>query len=177
MTLKYLGVKGEDLHPSISGGIAFSTPCELESCVGTLEKRSNRIYRNRFFQSLRRKIEIKGDELPAGVDLERLEHIRTWREFDEYFSAPLNGYGSAREFYENSSANRFLKGTAVPTLVVNAGNDPILSRDCTPFRIADRHPLVFVEKPRSGGHVGFSLPADSHAWSEYRALEFAESCL
>ncbi len=177
MTLKYLGVMGKDLPPCIRGGMAFSTPCDLAASASTLELRANRFFKRRFLRSLRRKMEMKGDGLPEGVDLDRFDELRSWRDFDELFSAPLNGFSSAHEFYEASSADRYVGGTEVPVLLVNASNDPLLTPACTPIDLARRHPLIYAETPRMGGHVGFSMPASSMAWSEVRALEFARHCL
>lgn len=175
MTLKYLGVQGKHLPAAVRCGVAFSTPCDLEASAVTLDLPANRFYRNRFLKNLRRKIECKAREYPGRLDPAAFDRIRIWRDFDEYFSAPLNGYADAAEFYRQSSAVHFLDGIRVPALVVNAQNDPILQAACSPVGLADRHPHLFLETPALGGHVGFCLPRRRHTWSEKRALEFCSN--
>lgn len=175
MTLKYLGVHGRQLPAAICRAVAFSTPCDLEASAATLDWPGNRIYRRRFLKNLRRKIERKALEHPGKLDLTAFDRIRVWRDFDEYFSAPMNGYADAAEFYRQSSAVHFMSGIRVPTLVVNAQNDPILQPACSPAGLAARHPHLFLETPALGGHVGFSLPRRRHTWSEQRALEFCSN--
>ncbi len=65
----------------------------------------------------------------------------------------------------------------IPTLLVNAQNDPILTPSCSPSKMCSTHPNVFLETPKQGGHVGFMLPRKAYTWSEIRAYEFANSVL
>ncbi|MCB0569277.1 MAG: alpha/beta fold hydrolase [Phaeodactylibacter sp.] len=173
--LKYLGVHGNEVPDAISKGIAFSAPCDLEAGVRALERPANRFYKKRFLKSLRPKIEAKAELYPDVLDASKFDEIREWRDFDNFFSAPINGYSDAEEFYYNSSAKNFMAGTDREVLVVNAKNDPILLPECSPVKLAEKHPKIFLEMPRSGGHVGFALSGNAHTWSEYRALEFAEA--
>ncbi len=174
ITLKYLGVHGSDLPEPVKCGIAISTPCDLKASAETLEDPVNRFYKKRFLKNLRRKITDKARQFPKAIDLGHFDRIERWEDFDNYYSAPLNGYRDAEDFYQQASAINFMDGIRVPALVLNAKNDPILTPDCSPEELAEKHPHIFVETPDEGGHVGFSLPRDTHAWSEYRALEFAE---
>ncbi len=173
ITLKYLGVHGAQIPAPVKKGIAFSTPCDIESSIRTLELPRNRFYRNRFFSKLRKKIEQKARMFPGAIDLAKFSLIKTWRDFDELFSAPINGFGSAMEFYSHASCVNFMAGIRVPALLVNAKNDPILSPECSPEALCREHPHIFLETPAKGGHVGFTLHRHDHSWMEYRAWEFA----
>jgi predicted alpha/beta-fold hydrolase len=174
MTLKYLGVNGAHAPEPVKAGIAFSTPCDLKASVEALEAPENRFYKQRFFRSLSRKIMLKAEQFPGAIDPSKLNDIQMWKDFDESYSAPISGFSSADAFYEQSSAIAYLGGIARPVLLVNAQNDPLLKPSCSPAHIAERHPHFYLETPRLGGHVGFSLPRRHHTWAEYRALEFAE---
>jgi predicted alpha/beta-fold hydrolase len=68
---------------------------------------------------------------------------------------------------------QFLPDISVPTLVINAQNDPFLSPTCFPSDLAKKLDQVHFEFPRHGGHVGF-MCAGSHKrfYSETRAVEF-----
>ncbi|HMO38192.1 MAG TPA: alpha/beta fold hydrolase [Saprospiraceae bacterium] len=174
ITMKYLGVHGRAVPTAITRAVAFSSPTDLKSGAAVLDQPANRLYKKRFLRKLRAKIEVKAQLFPGTLDLSKLDDIRIWRDFDEYFSAPLCGYSSAEEFYEQASARNFMAGITVPTLLVNAQNDPILTPACSPVDICDKHPYLYLETPREGGHVGFELRRKPFMWSEYRAWEFCQ---
>ncbi|WP_128548578.1 YheT family hydrolase [Larkinella soli] len=172
ITLKYLGVHGIGVPDVIRSAVAVSSPTDLESSARLLDLPSNRFYRDRFMKKLVLKIQRKSDLFPGRLDMTRLREVRFWRDFDELFSAPVNGYRDADDFYTQASAVNFMPGIAIPTLVLNAQNDPILSPECSPRQLAESHPLIYLETPRTGGHVGFALRNDEFSWAERRALEF-----
>jgi predicted alpha/beta-fold hydrolase len=57
--------------------------------------------------------------------------------------------------------------------MVNAQNDPFLSEACFPVAEAAANPYLYLEIPKTGGHVGFtqSFLANEY-YSEKRAVEF-----
>jgi len=171
--MKYLGVHGKEVPAPIRSGIAFSAPCDLKASVQALELPGNGFYKRRFLKSLRPKIEAKAARFPEVVDLSKFSRIKEWRDFDDFYSAPINGYRDAEDFYQQASAKNFMAGTDRPILLVNAQNDPILLPACSPVALCASHPLLHLEMPRLGGHVGFDLPRKPFAWSERRAYEFA----
>jgi len=171
LTLKYLGDHGSAIHPSIKGAVAFSVPCDLASSAKVLESRINSIYMNHFLKDLRRKIHEKAATFPGGISTEGLDHIRTFREFDGTYTAPLNGFLSAEDYWSKASSKPSLAGITVPTLLVNALNDPFLAPECFPREEAEVNPLLYLELPKSGGHLGFITFAKEY-WSETRAVEF-----
>ncbi len=118
------------------------------------------------------KLNQKADRYPGRLDMTKLRLVRRWRDFDDYFSAPVNDYRDADDFYEQASAVNFMAGIRIPTLLLNAQNDPLLSPECSPDWLAQTHPHIFLETPRSGGHVGFMVARDAHTYAERRALAF-----
>jgi predicted alpha/beta-fold hydrolase len=85
----------------------------------------------------------------------------------------MHGFKSADDYYEHSSSGRYLEHIRVPTLLVNAQNDPFLPPSCFPRDIAVNSPFVFLETPLEGGHVGFPEGTpDGAYYSERRAIEF-----
>lgn len=170
--LKYLGVHADQLAEPVRRGIAFSSPCNLGASAASLEHRGNVFYRRRFLRALETKIRAKEQQFPGLVDISKFEEVKAWRDFDEYFSAPLNGFDSAEEFYRQASAENFMPQIRVPVLLVNAWNDPIIPPACTPIDLCEKHPSIFLETPDKGGHVGFSVPGQTYNWMETRAWEF-----
>lgn len=170
MTLKYLG---EQAPPQqIKSAITFSVPCDLGSSAAELDKPSNKFYLNRFLKKLEKKIQAKAIQFPHLLSDKSFETITTFRDFDTRYTAPLHGFADADDFYSKASCNPHLDNIKIPTLLVNAENDPFLTQSCYPVTLAQRHPQLHLEIPKRGGHVGFSMAGNTN-WMEVRALEFA----
>jgi predicted alpha/beta-fold hydrolase len=173
MTLKLLGEP--DVHPRVIGAAAFSVPCDLASSALRLESFANRIYMRRFMRSLRGKIRGKMEQFPGRIHDAGLETMRTFREFDEAYTAPIHGFASADDYWTRASCGPGLIQISVPALLVNAQDDPFLPPRCFPIEPAEASNRFFLETPPWGGHVGFvSFNSDKEYWSERRASEFLE---
>jgi len=170
--LKYLGEAPP--HPSIVAAAAISVPLDLASSARALDqRRSNRLYLRRFLVSLIAKIEAKAREFPGELNMEGIRDIRSFEEFDGRFTAPLHGFRDAEDYWKRASARQFLPQISVPTLILNARNDPFLTTASMPSREAEANPSLFLEAPDSGGHVGFlDLARGMQPWSERRVAEF-----
>jgi predicted alpha/beta-fold hydrolase len=172
LTLKYLGEASP--HPAVIGAAAISVPIDLTACAQALDRRwSNRVYLRRFIKSLVAKVEAKALRFPDQLNVSRTRTIRTLQEFDDRYTAPIHGFRDAADYWMKSSAQQYLDRITVPTLLINACNDPFLTSECFPFAEAARNPCLFFEAPESGGHVGFiDLVRGAEPWSERRVVEF-----
>ena len=169
VTLKYLGEKGAN---AIVGAATFSVPLNLRSSCEKISTRENYIYARRFLKSLKNKV-ISKSKIMKGLDLAGIQQIANLKTFDDRYTAPLHGFKDAITYYESCSSLYFLKNIRVPTLVVNAKNDPFLDEGCYPTDV--NNPYVQFEYTDHGGHVGFSMfNQNGLYWSELRALRFAE---
>ncbi|MGV3639758.1 MAG: YheT family hydrolase [Adhaeribacter sp.] len=173
ITLKYLGEDPDSLPRQVKKAAVFSVPCDLQGCSDTLSRPENRIYLRRFLKSLKKKLELKARDYPGDLDLKGYELLQSFPAFDDRYTAPLHGFKDARDYYTRCSSRQFLAAIRIPTLLVNAENDPFLSPDCFPVSEAETNPNLYLEMPRSGGHVGFtqSFWADEY-YSETRAVAF-----
>jgi predicted alpha/beta-fold hydrolase len=168
LTLKFVGERSVDSR--VSGVVVFSVPLDLHASCLQIAKPSNWIYSRRFLNNLKRKVKTKA-KLMRDLDITSIDEIGTIMDFDDRYTAPLHGFGSAIEYYTKCSSIHFLSGIKTPTLIVNAKNDPFLSEECYPEEILN--PWVTMEFPERGGHVGFaSFRRNGLYWSEQRALEF-----
>lgn len=170
LTLKYLGenrVRPEVLKKAVT----FSVPLDLGSSCDTISKPSNWIYSQRFLKSLREKVTRKSKVM--SLDARSLEKIKTLREFDDHFTGPIHGFKDALDYYNRCSAVQFVTHINIPTLVINAANDPFLGPECYPHDLLKDHTHVTFESPAFGGHVGFAqFNKNGLYWSEQRALDF-----
>ena len=177
ITMKYLGVNGENIPPEVKVGVAISAPADLRSSTVRTERLDNYLYNQRFLKSLEGKMREKAKMFPDLIDAENLKKVRGWDDFMNYFYAPLHDCASVDDFYEYATARNFLAGTKVPLLLINALNDPLLSPECSPREIAEHHPLFYLETPKKGGHCGFDLPGKKHSWADERAYEFIRQAI
>ena len=173
VTLKYLGEDPARVPRAVRRAAVFSVPTDLKASSAHISRWQNRLYLRRFMKSLRTKIRVKAAHLPGQLDLTPLSQLRDFPQFDEHYTAPLHGFASADEYYAQSAAGRYLAGIRVPTLLVNALNDPFLPPSCYPRAAAAASPFFYLETPAGGGHVGFNEngPAGPY-YSERRAVDF-----
>lgn len=172
LTLKFLGEEKYST-PKIKRGVAISVPLDLGKSSDKISSGINLIYSKRFLSTLKDKIRRKAEIFPNDFDLEKLDKLRTLRDFDDQFTGPLHGFSDAEEYYQLNSSLQYLDRIKVPTLVINAKNDPFLSNTCFPEKLSSTLDLIYCEFPDKGGHVGFSPQEKGKSYySEARAVEF-----
>ena len=110
---------------------------------------------------------------PVLCDPRRLAAANTIRAYDDIVTAPLHGYRDADDYWRRCSSKPYLKTIHVPTLVLNARNDPFMPARVLPTR-ADASEHVTLEFPDQGGHAGFVAGAfpGSLDWLPMRILGF-----
>ena len=172
MTLKYLGEQSGQTDPAIKCAVGVSVPIDLHSCSLRIISPSNFIYDKRFLRSLRRKVHLKHKQFPDTFDPALLKHVKNLWDFDEYFTAPLHGFDGAMGYYANCSSLPGLKNIRIPTLLINALDDPMLGPECYPYDIASKSQHLYFMSPKYGGHCGFTLFGERNYWQENKMLEF-----
>ena len=172
LILKYLGESNP--HPAVVGVVAISAPVELGATARALDRHWARwIYRDSFIKSLIAKVEAKAVRFPDAFDVSGIRKIRTFEEFDDRYTAPIHGFRDAEDYWEKSSARQYLHRINVPTLILNASDDPLLTPESFPIAEAEGNPSLFLETPKWGGHLGFiDLVHGIEPWSEGRVVEF-----
>lgn len=175
-SLKFAGEQGPRIDPRITRVLAFSAPVDLRGSAYHLARRRNAIYNRWFLNSIRDKLKDRLHLLPISITPQEFKRIRTFPEFDEKVTAPLHGFADAEAYYAKANSKRVLCDITIPTLIVNAKNDPILPPSCYPVEEAEANPNLYLEMPDAGGHCGF-LPASGSEeyWSEKRAIAFLEN--
>lgn len=176
ISLNYLG-RRQDIPNQVKAAIGFSMPTDLASSVNLLEEKGNFLYKKKFLTQLSAKIKQKSIDFPDKINGDNLLKIKRWRDFDEYYSAPMNGFNSPEEFYHAASALNVLQEIKVPFYICNAQNDPLLNELCSPIQIAESQDNFYLETPKYGGHVGFYPYQADISWSEEKAQWFLNKVL
>jgi predicted alpha/beta-fold hydrolase len=171
--LKWLGERESTASRLIDAAAAISVPFDLAACGRHLERGLNRVYTQNFLQTLKRNSEAKLNRFPGLFDDRRMRAAATLYEFDEIVTAPLHGFSSADDYWQRASSKPWLASIRLPTLVLNAQNDPFLPPGTLP-KSDQVAPEVKLDFPRQGGHVGFvsgCLPGRLD-WLPQRLLHF-----
>lgn len=176
ITLKYLGEQGKAIDPQIVKAVTFSVPVNLKACSEHISRFSNKIYLMHFMTLLRKHIQNKSKALPHKMNTRGLVKMNSLKHFDEHYVVPFHGFKDAEDYWKQSSCDRYLENIKVPTLLINAKDDPFLPPECFPLKKAKLNPNLYLEIPERGGHVGFvSLNWKNEYWSEKRALDFIQN--
>lgn len=171
--LKWLAEAGPQARARIGAAAAVSAPLDLMAAGDALGRGLNLIYTRMFLATLRRKTVDKALRFPGQVDAVRARRARTLREFDDAVTAPLHGYRGVDDYYTRASAKPVLARVQLPTLVLNARNDPFLPGRHLPRR-DEVSQAVHLEQPEEGGHAGFASGAfpGNVDWLPQRLLAF-----
>ena len=105
-------------------------------------------------KTLKRKAEQKLVQFPGLFDRDAMLASRTMYEFDNVVTAPLHGFRDTDDYWSTATTRPLLPHIQVPTLVLNARNDPFLPAEALPSRQKCRRRWT-LDQPKHGGHVGF----------------------
>lgn len=174
MTLRLLGEKPETIPSQVKCGVAVSVPLDLFTSVFELYKPGRRFYMKRFINKLGKKIKVKATQHPNNqlLNHDGYEKIKNFEQFDDRYTAKMFGFKNAHDFYRKAGAKPFLKTIKIPTLIVQAKNDPFLSPECLDLGDAENNPNLRLQLLEFGGHVGFMLPNSNETWVEHRVIDF-----
>ena len=173
--LKWLGELGSEAP--LAGAAAISVPFDLGRSADRIEKGFSKVYRRYLVRQMHLKIRAKfGTWSESPIDLSKLPRWRTFREFDENVTSPLHGFDGAEDYYRKSSSGPYVPRIRIPTLIVQARNDPFVPGAFLP----SPSPSVRVEASPHGGHAGFvagAVPGRPRYWLEERIPAFFEEVL
>ena len=171
--LKWLGERESGATGCIRAAAAISAPLDLTACGHHLGRGFNKIYTNHFLRTLKAGAAAKLQRYPGLFNERRMREARSLYEFDDAVTAPLHGFAGAGDYWLRASSKPWLKTIQIPTLVLNAQNDPFLPAQALPT-CDQASPAVKLDFLRQGGHVGFvtgNLPGRLD-WLPQRILHF-----
>lgn len=167
LNLLYLGKMHQELPAELAGAVAFSVPCDLTNAATEIGQIQNWFYMQRFLRDLHKKIKAKQKLFPVELDDSGYWAIKTFKDFDDRYTAPIHGFACAEEYWQQCSCLLSLEHIAIPTLLVNSLDDPFLGPPCYPYDIAKCSEYLTFLAPQHGGHVGFvSFNPEKEYWSE-----------
>ena len=174
IVLKYLGEQAEKLPRELKRAMAISSPVDLLSCSHTLQRFPNQIYGRNFLKTILQTMQKNPQDIKHyGLSLDDILACKNLRDFDHAFTAPVHGFLSQDDYYQKASALPVLKNIAIPTLLLNALDDPILSNACYPNASDINNSHVQLLYPKHGGHIGFNRDKRNGLdWLDQQALAY-----
>lgn len=171
--LNWLGRAGASAQRRLAAAAAVSAPLDLTAAGIAIGRGVNRVYTRHFLRTLKPKALAMDARFPDLLDRRRLRAVRTMWDFDEAVTAPLHGFAGADDYWARGSSKPWLATIAVPTLVLNATNDPFIPRASLPAANQASEAVV-LEQPVTGGHCGFMTgPAPGRLdWLPHRLTAF-----
>ena len=174
LLLRYLGDRPDELPLSLFRAVAVCPPIDLQHSVEELaETAMGRRYDWYFARQLVEQIMNTPqwrDDLPlANVT----RPPRRLIDFDELYTAPASGFDSAADYYEFSSAKSHLSKSRVHTVVLAAGDDPLVSSK--PWSTVTLPANVSLCLTKHGGHLGFvgrNQPDSDNRWMDWRVVDW-----
>ncbi len=156
MLLKLLGE--QEANTSIKAAVAVSVPMLLQQCADQMRRGFSRFYQYMLLRKMKQKLLAKYQQYNyqqlIGLKYEDISRIKDFWAFDNVFTAPINGFRDAQEYYDKASSRQYLGRIRTPTLIIQSLDDPFM----TPAVIPQQHELsssVRLELSEKGGHVGF----------------------
>lgn len=179
LALRMAGEFGPAAPPELKAFAAVSPTLDLAACISALERAPNWIYQWNFVRDLKRRVRRKAELYPHIYQTRQLKALRTVREFDNAYTAPMSGFQDADDYYHRASALRLIDRLTVPTLIITAADDPFIPVDQFRDPAVTGNPNLTVIVTRHGGHCGFieakAAGKGDGYWAERTIVRFVEA--
>ncbi len=127
-------------------GIAIAPPVDLSTCCRQLRRGARRLYDQHLSKLLVTHWRRTGGPMNGAAP-------KSIYQFDEQITAPLSGYRDAEDYYAHASSGPRLQEISLPTRILAARDDPIVS--FSTIEQCSRSPYVSLFVTASGGHLGY----------------------
>mmetsp|Transcript_6526 Transcript_6526/g.22015 ORF Transcript_6526/g.22015 Transcript_6526/m.22015 type:complete len:384 (-) Transcript_6526:58-1209(-) len=176
VALRLAGELGSAAEAQGLSGVAVTcVPMQPAASAPRMSEGFNKaVYAGNFLRTLKAKAERMHEKYPDAFDIERIRRASTLTEFDDAFIAPVFGFESAWDYYEKAASRPLLDRITVPTLVLNALDDPFIEPRSLPRpeEVPRNVRLVYTER---GGHCGFIHSTEGEAPHGYLAEELSRA--
>jgi predicted alpha/beta-fold hydrolase len=170
LVLKLASEAATDPLPGLDCVLAANPPIDLAACARLIVRPQNRLYDWNFVRWLRmmvRQLHARFPELGPPA----LDGVKTLYDFDDRYTAPRNGFGTADEYYRQCSLTDALARIQIPGLIVQAMDDPFVAYE--PLLCAARPEGLAVELVNHGGHLGYLSRRPWHGDRRWLDTRFA----
>lgn len=180
LVLKLAGELAEKAPEWLIAAATVSPVTDLAESADALHEPANRAYERHFLVRLMERFRRKAQLFPEHYSLAGLPPIRSIRDFDDAIVAPHNGFTSADDYYFRASSARCVQTIRIPTLILNALDDPFIRMRADTRETLLANPAVRLFETPRGGHCAFLARRQSNAnfhrhWAEKTVTDFVLS--
>lgn len=176
--LRHLGEEGA--RAGFKAAVTIAAPVDFIAVASSLESSVRKRWMNFLMVNGIKFLMLHGvmkSPFAGMLDVGKLWRARSLRQFDEASVCRMHGYKDAEDYYNQSSALPKLRNVAVPTLIVHAADDPVVSVKTLPIEELRQNPRIYVAITRRGGHIGWgSGGLGAAAWTDNMAADFMQAC-
>lgn len=144
--------------PRVDAVVAVCPPLDLAACQRHLDAPGQAIYRSHVLRGLKEMYMRVHAQRPLAEDaehLQRVKKVRSIEQWDAQVVVPRFGFGSVQNYYAVASAGPRLGELQVPTLLIEAPDDPMIPASSAAPHLSVAHPMLTVRRSHRAGHVGF----------------------
>jgi predicted alpha/beta-fold hydrolase len=177
LVLKLAGELASDVPAVLHSVVGVSPAIDLGPSADALHLPMNRLYELKFLRALLRRFRRKAMLFPRAYDRNRATGIHSLREFDDRITALYSGFSSADDYYYRAAAARVLDRISLPTLILNALDDPFIRLTSESREKIKANPNITLLESEHGGHCAFlSEPNQANGydgyWAEHTLMHF-----
>jgi len=138
--------------------VSVCAPLVLNACADKLNKGFSKIYQRHLIGNLKRKLIVKARqhnyEKLINLNLDKINQLNSFWQFDDLVTAPLHGFSGVNDYYARSSSRQYLKNIKMPSLIILSLDDPFMTKNIIPEE-NELSSSTQLELSQYGGHVGF----------------------
>jgi predicted alpha/beta-fold hydrolase len=160
-----VGLRAPAAGLAIDRIVAVNPAIDPRSTLAAIDR--SPLYRRYFLQRWRRSLELKQRAFPERYDFADAQSLETVRQLSQHVIPRHTPFATLDEYFAGYTLRgEQLAGIDVPTTIVTAADDPIVS--ITGFLALPRTAALSVEIQPRGGHCGYILGPTLRSWLEAR---------
>ncbi len=153
----------------VSQAIAICPPVDLAYSSQKITSKYLGFYDYQFIRSLKKDLAVRRKYHPDCQWSDLSPFPKTLFDFDNRFTAPLNGFSDALDYYHQSSSKDKLAAITAPTIILVANDDPVVPAEIfDDVCLSDSTTLIRTEQ---GGHMGF-LARGATRWMDEQIIHW-----
>lgn len=158
----------------LNSAIAVAPPVDLHDCAKNMERLSRRIYTRYYLKMLATQVQQRQSHWPQWQQIPTQPPLKTIRQFDARYTAPMCGFSDTDDYYTRASAKLWLPAITTPTTLLVDRHDPIVTAESfDPSKINSQSTELILTS--HGGHMGyFGIDASGRniRWMEHFVVQY-----
>jgi uncharacterized protein len=173
MVLNLLSRQKEELPETLNRAMVVNPSIDLSACVKELSRPIQRIYDKHFVKLLMKQAKQDWPVIHENPEYNQIPKPATMNQFDDLFTAPVCGFGTAENYYHSCSSAPHIQDIEIPTLIITAKDDPLVPVNL--FEKLELPESVKLHIVNGGGHLGYISTGyndEDRRWMDWRVIDW-----